>query len=54
MLIRIGGAEELILISSFAHDMGSSVVLTETAVNFLPSVPPKALQTSYQSVYAER
>lgn len=51
MLIRIRGAEELLLISNFAQYMDSLVMLTETAFDFLPSVPPKALHTSYQPVY---
>lgn len=52
MLIRIRGAKELLLISSLARNTNFLVMPTETAVDFLPSVPPKALQTSYQRVYA--
>lgn len=51
MLIWVRCAEKLLLVSNFAQYMDSLVMLTETAFDFLPSVPPKALHTSYQLVY---
>lgn len=50
MLIWIRGAEELLLISIPIRCMGQISIPTEIAGDLLPSVPPKALQTSYQSV----
>lgn len=52
MLVRVGGAEELSVVSIAAHCMDYLWMLTETAVEFLPSVPPKALHVSYQPVCA--
>lgn len=50
MLIWIRGAEELLLVNIPIRYMGQTSIPTEIAGDFLPSVPPNALQTSYQSV----